>query len=89
MLAAGSPVTAMRIEVRLFATLTQYSPPGSDGRRAQLSVAEGTTAGEILDELGIPREEAKLIFIDSVHGDPSTTLQSGSVVSVFPPIAGG
>ena len=86
---AGPPVTAMKIEVRLFATLTHYLPPGSDGRRVQLSVAEGATAGQILDQLGVPRGDTKLIFIDSVHGDPSTTLQSGSVLSVFPPIAGG
>ncbi len=82
-------MTAMRIEVRLFANLAAYLPPGSDGRRAQLSVEEAATAGQILDQLGVPREDAKLIFIDSVHGELSTAVHSGSVLSVFPPIAGG
>ena len=79
----------MDIEVRLFATLAQYLPEGSDGRRAKFSAADGATAGQILDQLGVPRGDAKLIFVDSVHGDPETALQSGSVLSVFPPIAGG
>ncbi|OGG50166.1 MAG: hypothetical protein A3F84_11960 [Candidatus Handelsmanbacteria bacterium RIFCSPLOWO2_12_FULL_64_10] len=79
----------MDIEVRLFATLAKYLPPGSDGRQAWLTVAEGTTAGEVLDRLGIPRQGAKLIFIDSVHRKSDTALRSGNVLSVFPPIAGG
>jgi len=79
----------MDIEVRLFATLARYLPLGSDARRAQLTVPEGATAGQILDELGVPREDTKLIFIDSVHADLETALESGSVLSVFPPIAGG
>lgn len=79
----------MNIEIRLFATLAQYLPPGSDGRRTALEVAEGATAGEALDRLGVPRALAKLMMVDGVHGGMDTALQAGNVLSVFPPIAGG
>jgi molybdopterin converting factor small subunit len=79
----------MNIEVQLFATLTQYLPPETDGRRAFLTVPEGATVGEALAQLGVPRKFTKLIFIDSVHQKPDTVLQDGNVLSIFPPIAGG
>ena len=79
----------MDITVRLFATLTKHLPPGSDGRTARLFVPEGTTVGEMLDRLGVPRELTKLLMVDGVHRDADTVLQAGNVLSVFPPIAGG
>ena len=79
----------MKIEIRLFATLVQYLPPGSNGRRTVLEVAGGSTVGQVLDRLGIPRNLSKLIMVDGVHRGVDTVLQDGNVLSVFPPIAGG
>lgn len=79
----------MDIEVRLFAFLTEYLPPGAVGRRALLTVDEGATVEMVLDHLGIPRGVAKLLLVDGLQQRPETVLQNGNVLSVFPPIAGG
>ena len=79
----------MEIEIQLFATLTAYLPPGADGRRVSLTVAEGITVAEVLDQLGVPLALTKLIFVNSVHGTPDTVLKAGTVLCVFPPLAGG
>lgn len=79
----------MDIEVRLFAFLTEYLPPGADGRRALLTVDEGATVEMVLDQLGIPRGITKLLLVDGVQQKPETALRAGNVLSVFPPIAGG
>lgn len=79
----------MNIEVHLFATLTKYLPPEAEGRRVSLAVSAGTTAAEVLDQLGIPPKLTKLIMIDGVHQKPDMVLRAGNVLSVFPPIAGG
>ena len=79
----------MDIDLRLFANLTEYLPPGAEGRQARIAVPEGTTVAEVLDRLGIPRTLAKLIMIDGIHQPPDTVLRAGNVLSIFPPLAGG
>ena len=79
----------MDIDLRLFANLTEYLPPGAKGRQARIAVPEGTTVVEVLDQLGIPRTLAKLIMIDGVHQQPDAMLREGNVLSIFPPLAGG
>ena len=80
----------MDIEVKLFSILAEYLPPGADGRRVWLTVPEGTTVAEILDQLGIPRKLTKLIVVDGIiHQQPDRVLRPGNVLSLFPAIAGG
>jgi len=80
----------MDIEVKLFSILAVYLPPEADGRRVGLTVPEGTTVAEILDQLGIPRKLAKLIVIDGIiHQRTDRVLTDGNVLSLFPAIAGG
>ena len=84
---AGMP---MDIQVKLFATLKKYLPPEAKGRQVGLTVPEGATVIEVLDQLGVPRGLAKLIVIDGVvHQKPDMMLRAGNVLSVFPAIAGG
>ena len=79
----------MDIDIRLFANLTKYLPPGAEGRQARLTVPEGTTVKGILDRLAIPHELAKLTMVDGVQRKSDAVLHPGNVLSVFPPIAGG
>ena len=79
----------MEIQIRLFATLTKYLPPGADGRTARLTVPDGATVAQVLDQVGIPPGLSKLLMVDGVHRDRETVLEPGCVLSVFPPIAGG
>jgi molybdopterin converting factor small subunit len=75
----------VHIQLKLFASLSKYAPP--EGER--LSIAPGQSVREILDTIGLPREKAKLIFVDGIKGDLDTVLSGGERVGLFPPVAGG
>lgn len=79
----------MKIEVRLFATLTAYLPDQSDGRSATLEVAEGSTVTDIIRSLGIPGDMPFVTMINGRDAAPGQFLADGDVLSLFPPLAGG
>ncbi len=79
----------MRVEINLYATLTRFlSEQGRNGGNV-IDVSEGATAGDVLQQLNVPDEQVKLIFVDGVHGGRQTILKDGSRLGVFPPVGGG
>lgn len=74
----------MKIELRLFATLREKRQ-----KIMMLEVPEGTSAGELVDSLGIPRNEIAILMIKGRHSKMDALLQDGDVVSLFPPVGGG
>ncbi|MBW1866169.1 MAG: MoaD/ThiS family protein [Deltaproteobacteria bacterium] len=54
-----------------------------------LSIHQGYPVGELIDQLEIPRDQVKLIFINGVRGIFSSPLQEGDRVGIFPPVGGG
>ena len=79
----------VKVEVRLFANLAKLLPPGSQKKRATLTVRKGTTVDELLDRLNLPRKVTNIVMVNGAQGDREAELKEGDVVSVFPPIAGG
>jgi len=79
----------MKIEVNLFATLSQYLPGGNKWPTHIVDVEEGTTVSELLHQLGVPIQSAKLIFLDGRHSDLDAVLKEGTRLGVFPPVGGG
>ncbi|MCG6972677.1 MAG: MoaD/ThiS family protein [Desulfobacterales bacterium] len=73
------------ISIRLFATLNRYTPDTADS----YPVRPGTTVRDLIDQLGVPLTEVKLIFIDGVKGDIASALNGGERVGIFPPVGGG
>jgi molybdopterin converting factor small subunit len=73
------------IDLRLFATLRQFSP---DSPEAFL-IREGTTVKTLLEALHIPQEKAKLIFINGVKSGIDSPLKQGDRLGIFPPVGGG
>ncbi len=73
------------IQIKLFATLQQFTPPSPDNYR----IDPGINIINLLDQLNVPPEKAKLIFIDGVKADLSATLNGGERVGIFPPVGGG
>jgi len=73
------------IKLNLFATLLKYNPDISD----PYPIPSGATVGELADQLKMPRDKVKLIFINGVRGSLSTALQDGDRVGLFPPVGGG
>ena len=79
----------MKVEVRLFANLAKLLPPGSQKKRATMTVKKGRTVDDLLGKLNIPPRVTNIVMVNGVHQDRETELNEGDVVSVFPPIAGG
>ena len=84
----------LNIEVRMFITYKKYLPPDSIGGKAMISIEEGSTPEDLLNMLGIPINEPKMIVINGVpHGVATKvntqSLNEGDIVSIFPPVSGG
>lgn len=79
----------MKVEVRMFANLAKLLPPGSQNKRATMTVKKGTTVDELLERLKVPEKVTNIVMVNGVQGDRAAELKEGDVVSVFPPIAGG
>ena len=74
-----------QIQLKLFATLHEFEPPSSDN----YSIEPGMSVRELLEQLDLPPEKARLIFINGIKADLTATLQGGERVGIFPPVGGG
>ncbi len=74
----------MELTVKLFATFR-------DGRFdvARLDRAPGTTIADLVDGLGIPRDEIGIVLVGGRHADLQDGLSPGDIVSIFPLVGGG
>jgi molybdopterin converting factor small subunit len=79
----------MKVEVRLFALLERYLPPGAEGDTASLDVPLGTTVRDVVQLLEIPGELSCLTVVNGRDAPPEQLLIAGDVLSMFPPLAGG
>jgi len=77
----------VKIQLRLFSILREKLPPDANGR-AMMQLSEGTTLGDLLDDLGIQRRV--VISINDVQvSDRSRQLKTGDEVKIFSSISGG
>jgi len=79
----------MKIKINLYATLSQYLPNRSGQTSANMDIKNDTSVRELLQQLDIPDESVKLIFINGVHAGMDAILKDGDRLGVFPPIGGG
>ncbi len=79
----------MEIEVKLFATLRDYLPKGSNSFSCKMEIDGKTRVSDIISRLKIPEEIPKIILVNGVHGKREQILKDGDVLSIFPPVAGG
>ena len=73
------------IQIKLFATLQKFMPASAEN----YTIEAGTTVGGLLQQLDIPLEKIKLVFIDGTRADLTSTLRGGERVGIFPPVGGG
>ncbi len=73
------------IDLKLYASLKPFSPKTADG----VAIVPGTTVAALIERFGIPAGEVSLIFVNGRLRDPSTPLQGGERVGLFPPVGGG
>jgi len=74
----------MRVTVKLFAFFR-------DGRFKEegREYSTGTVVGDIVDELGIGRDEVGVVMINSLQRSLQSPIADGDVVAIFPMIGGG
>ena len=79
----------MKIEIALYATLSQYLPAGAESRKAVLEVRDGATALDVMNQLGIPQEYPNILLVNGKQARPETVVKDGETLAIFPPLAGG
>ena len=79
----------MQVELNLFATLKRFIPNEVKGNSWDISISEGTKVRELLEQLKIPKNAVKLVFLNGIHASGNEILKEGDRVGVFPPIGGG
>jgi len=77
------------IEIRLFATLAEFLPPGSRSGTAILDVPDASRVADVIESLGIPSTLPCIVLVNGEDTDTDRSLTAGDVVSLFPPLAGG
>jgi molybdopterin converting factor small subunit len=73
------------IQIKLFATLQSFMPASA----GNYAIETGTTIRALLQQIDLPENKAKLIFIDGVKAELTTVLQGGERIGIFPPVGGG
>jgi len=72
------------IEVKCFATLSGYAPPGG-----QIDLPAGQDVAQLIKKLGIPEEEVKIVFVNGKKATLDTKLKDKDRVGIFPAVGGG
>ena len=75
----------IHIQIKLFATLQIFMPASAEN----YAIETGTSIRALLQQLDIPEDKAKLIFIDGLKAEPTTILKGGERIGIFPPVGGG
>jgi molybdopterin synthase sulfur carrier subunit len=79
----------MQVRVKLFATLGRHLTSGLPGIPFAVELPDGSTVETLVDQLQLPREEVKLVFVNGRARPMDWVLQPGDELGVFPPIGGG
>jgi molybdopterin converting factor small subunit len=75
----------MPIELKCYATLAPMTPGNADA----FPIKPGETILGLIDRLGFPHEEVKIVFVNGVTVDLDKPLADGDRVGIFPPVGGG
>ena len=74
------------VQVNLYAVLRKHL----DGAPSiRLTIDPGETIGQVLGRLGIPEDQARIVFVNNRHAGFSRPLQDGEQLDVFSGIGGG
>ena len=82
----------MRVNFKLFATLSGYLPANAVKNVAVLEVADSATPNQLLDQHFVPRREVHLVLLNGVYlseVERDIPLKPDDTVAVWPPVAGG
>jgi len=79
----------MQVRVKLYATLSRHLSNAAPGIPVEIEVPDGSTVGDLVNGLKLPREEVKLFFVKGRARPIDWPLEPGDEVGIFPLIGGG
>lgn len=83
----------MKITFKLYASLSDYLPVGTQRHSVEIEVDRYETPNQILDRFSIPRHLAHLVLLNGVYLETQQRNQAqfaaGDILAVWPPVAGG
>lgn len=79
----------MEVQVHLYAALKKFSDEARQGGAFAVSIQEGTTLGDLIEVVRVPRGLAKIVFVNGIRREDDHVLAHGDRVGLFPAIAGG
>ncbi len=83
----------MQITLKMSSQLRQYRPEGAEGGQTPFDIADGATALDVMQQLGLPMEDSYLVMLNGTvlptAKRGATALQAGDELGVFPPLKGG
>lgn len=83
----------MQIKLKVGGQLRHYLPQGSSGSETELEIAEGATAIDVMNQLGLPGEDSYLVMLNGTvlptAKRAETALQSNDELGLFPPLKSG
>lgn len=74
------------VTVHLYASLRRHI---GGAPSVEIDVEPGQTVAEVLDRLGVPTDQTRIIFVNHRAADLSTVLQGDEQLRAFPAIGGG
>lgn len=77
------------VHVQLYATLRRYRPDLKVGEPLPVQMPDGATVEQLLQQLDVPQDEVKVIFVNGIVRGKDHPLADGDELGVFPPIGGG
>ena len=75
----------MNIEIKLFVTLSRYLPENPES----YPVEPGTTVTDLINDLNVPHDDVKLVFVNGRKEGLDYLVKDGDRVGLFPPVGGG
>jgi len=83
----------MKATLKLYASLTDFLPPGTRGNIAEIDVGEDESVAAITERFHLPQKMVHLVLVNGVfvkpEDRPSRTLDPGDALAIWPPVAGG
>ena len=83
----------MKITLTTAGILADHLPEGAQNNQVEIELAEGTTPVDVMEQLGMPRDDFYLVIVNdevvpkSMRGH--TKLHDGDELGIFPPLKGG
>lgn len=83
------------VRLKMFHDLAKYLPAEAREGKVSITLAEGSTLEDLLNLLGIPADQPKIVLINGQSQGVCTkvptnpALNDRDTVAIFPPVAGG